>query len=276
MLILAAVPDIQLLNLRRAAAARFTLARAGSWAEALSTIRTRPVEIAVVDPLLSGEPRTREIERLRVLFPSLPLVLYTTLTPRTAGVLLTLGQRGIEHVIIARYDDHPLRLREVLAEEEAHSASRLLLDQLADALAPLPRELRWVLEEALRSPAGVQTVGQVAARARVDRRTCERWFTRVGLPSPRQLLAAEAVDAVLLDIHLPMVSGLSLYLAMTNAQPRLAGRIALMTGDAEAEEIRTWLEHHRCPVIRKPFNLSEVTDWLRRVLQAREREAGNG
>src|SRR6266704_880080 len=154
MLILAAVPDIQLLNRRRAAAARFTLARAGSWAEALSTIRTRPVELAVVDPLLSGEPRTREIERLRVLFPSLPLVLYTTLTPRTAGVLLTLGQRGIEHVIIARYDDHPLRLREVLAEEEAHSASRLLLDQLADALAPLPR---------------------------------------VGLPSPRQFLAAARV-----------------------------------------------------------------------------------
>src|SRR5256886_5447496 len=184
---------IQLVNLRRAAAARFTLARAGSWAEALSTIRTRPVELAVVDPLLSGEPRTREIERLRVLFPSLPLVLYTTLTPRTAGVLLTLGQRGIEHVIIARYDDHPLRLREVLAEEEAHSASRLLLDQLADALAPLPRELRWVLEEALRSPAGMQTVGQVAARARVDRRTCERWFTRVGLPSPRQFLAPARV-----------------------------------------------------------------------------------
>src|SRR5438445_2238761 len=193
MLILAAVPDIQLLNLRRAAAARFTLARAGSWAEALSTIRTRPVELAVVDPLLSGEPRTQEIERLRVLFPSLPLVLYTTLTPRTAGVLLTLGQRGIEHVIVACYDDHPLRLREVLAEEEAHSASRLFLDQLADALAPLPRELRWVLEEALRSPAGMQTVGQVAARARVHRRTCERWLTRVGLPSPRHFLAAARV-----------------------------------------------------------------------------------
>src|SRR5256712_11518687 len=129
MLILAAVPDIQLLNLRRAAAARFTLARAGSWAEALSTIRTRPVELAVVDPLLSGEPRTREIERLRVLFPSLPLVLYTTLTPRTAGVLLTLGQRGIEHVIIARYGDPPPPLREGLAGAGAPPAARLLLGQ---------------------------------------------------------------------------------------------------------------------------------------------------
>src|SRR6059036_3326934 len=136
MLILAAVPDIQLLNLRRAAAARFTLARAGSWAEALSTIRTRQVELAVVDPLLSGEPWTQEIERLRVLFPSLPLVLYTTLTPRTAGLLLPLGQRGIEHVIVACYDDHPLRLREVLTEQAAHSASRLFLDQLADAWRP--------------------------------------------------------------------------------------------------------------------------------------------
>src|SRR5881397_3504987 len=158
MLILAAVPDIQLLNLRRAAAARFTLARAGSWAEALSTIRTRPVELAVVDPLLSGEPRTREIERLRVLFPSLPLVLYTTLTPRTAGVLLTLGQRGIENVIIARYDDHPLRLREVLAEEEAHSASRLLRTSWPT---------RWRLCRA--SCAG-------CSRRRCDRRpACRRW-----------------------------------------------------------------------------------------------------
>src|SRR5713101_5400057 len=193
MLILAAVPDIQLLNLRRAAAARFTLARAGSWAEALSTIRTRPVELAVVDPLLSGEPRTHEFERLRVLFPSLPLVLYTTLTPRTAGVLLTLGQRGIEHVVFANYDDHPSRLAEVLGQEEARSSSRRLLDQLADALAPLPSELRWVLEEALRAPGQVQTVGQVALRARVDRRTCERWFTRVGLPSPRHFLSAARV-----------------------------------------------------------------------------------
>src|SRR6267143_4645455 len=148
MLVLAAVPDVQFHKLRRAAGSRFSVAQVSTWDDVLTGIRGRPVELAVVDPLLSGQARSQEIERLRVLFPSLPLVLYTTLTPRTAGVLLTLGQRGIEHVIIARYDDHPLRLREVLAEEEAHSASRLLLDQLADALAPLPRELRWVLEDA--------------------------------------------------------------------------------------------------------------------------------
>ncbi len=79
------------------------------------------------------------------------------------------------------------------APRRARAASRLFVQQLAGALAPLPKELRWVLEEALQAPTAVQTVGQVAARARVDRRTCERWFTRIGLPSPRHFLASARV-----------------------------------------------------------------------------------
>jgi AraC-like DNA-binding protein len=193
MLVLAAVPDAQYHRVRRAAGARFTVLHALSWDVVLAAIRSRPVELAVVDPLLSGEARSQEIERLRVLFPSLPLILYTTLTPRSAGVLLALGQRGIRHVVFLHYEDHPARLRELLGQEEARSSSRQLLDQLAAGLAPLPSQLRWVLEEALRAPGEVQTVTQVAARARVDRRTCERWFTRVGLPSPRHFLSAARV-----------------------------------------------------------------------------------
>jgi len=50
-----------------------------------------------------------------------------------------------------------------------------------------------VVEEVLRAPADLQTVQQVAARARVDRRTFERWFARLGLPSPRHFLAAARV-----------------------------------------------------------------------------------
>jgi AraC-like DNA-binding protein len=180
-------------KLRRAAAPRFPVVHALTWDDALATIRTRPVELAAVDPLLDGHASAREIERLRVLFPSLPLILYTTLSPATAAVLLALGQTGIRAVVFARLDDHPARLREVLAHEEARSASRQLLDQLTVVLAPLPSELRWVVEEVLRAPAELQTVQQVAARARVDRRTFERWFARLGLPSPRHFLAAARV-----------------------------------------------------------------------------------
>src|SRR5256885_4277678 len=191
--VLAAVPEVQLQRLRRAAGVRFTLVRAAGWDEVLAGIRARPVELAVLDPTLGGEARAQELERLRLLFPSLPLILYTALTPQLAAVLLALGKHGIRHVIFVRYDDHPERLREVLEREASGAASRRLLDQLADRLSPLPTELRWVLEEALRTPEEVQTVGRLAARARVDRRTCERWFTRVGLPTPRHFLAAARV-----------------------------------------------------------------------------------
>lgn len=193
MLVLAAVPDVLHHKLRRAADARFSFVHVCGWEAALSAIRGRPVELAVVDPQLSGEARGQEIERLRVLFPSLPLILYTTLTPRVASVLLVLGQRGIRHAVFARFDDHPAHLRNVLSQEEARAVSQQLLDHIAGALAPLPSELRWVLEEALRTPEAIQTVQQLAERAHVDRRTCERWFTRVGLPSPRHFLAAARV-----------------------------------------------------------------------------------
>jgi len=82
------------------------------------------------------------------------------------------------------------------------------------------------------------------------------------------LLAGGPVDAVLLDVRLPTMSGLALYLAIIHRWPALEGHIAIMTGDAEAEEVRTWLEHHRCVVIRKPFNLQQVADWVSSVLQS--------
>jgi len=193
MLVLAAVPDVQFQKLHGAVAPSFALARAPTWDSALETIRTRPVEIAVVDPALSGTASGQEIERLHLLFPSLRLILYTSMTPQLATVLLTLGHCGIRQVILRGVDDHPERLREWVAGESMHAASHRLLEQLTAALAPLPRELRWVLEDALRTPGAVQTIQQVAARARVDRGTCARWFARAGLPSPRHILAAARV-----------------------------------------------------------------------------------
>src|SRR5207244_5608000 len=74
MLVLAAVPDVQFHKLRRAAGSRFNVAQVSTWDDVLTSIRGRPVELAVVDPLLSGQARSQEIERLRVLFPSLPLM----------------------------------------------------------------------------------------------------------------------------------------------------------------------------------------------------------
>src|SRR5213594_517846 len=57
MLVLAAVPDVQFHKLRRAAGSRFNVAQVATWDDVLTSIRGRPVELAVVDPLLSGQER---------------------------------------------------------------------------------------------------------------------------------------------------------------------------------------------------------------------------
>ena len=115
------------------------------------------------------------------------------------------------------------------------------------------------------------------------RRVLERSLTRQGLrvvaagsaETAYELVAVEQPEALLLDIHLPTMSGLALYLAIVHRWPLLEGRIAIMTGDADAEEVRTWLDHHQCVVIRKPFNLREVSAWLTAVFErGAQRERG--
>src|SRR5437764_13591778 len=106
MLVLAAVPAIQFHKLRRAAAPRFPVVHARSWDDALAKIRARPVELAAVDPQLEGGPRPHEIDRLRLLFPSLPSLLYTALSAATAAVLLALRHAAINALVVARLEYH--------------------------------------------------------------------------------------------------------------------------------------------------------------------------
>jgi len=128
------------------------------------------------------------------------------------------------------------------------------------------------------------------------RRVLERSLTRSGYrvvsvgsaEAAYELLVSQPADAVLLDIHLPTMSGLALYLAIVHRWPALEGRIAIMTlegriaimtGDADAEEVQGWLKRHGAPVIRKPLNLEDVSGWGTEVLQrgrgrGRAREGG--
>jgi len=128
-----------------------------------------------------------------------------------------------------------------------------------------------------RKPATVLLVDDEAGLRRVLERFLERHGYRVlsagTAEAAYDLLASDMADALLLDIHLPTMSGLALYLAIIHRWPGLDGHIAIMTGDAEAEEVRSWLEHHRCMVIRKPFNLQQVAEWVSSVLE-RDRSTG--
>src|SRR5438105_4904027 len=112
MLVLAAVPEVQLLKLRRAAGLRFALAHARTWSDALTTIRTRPVELAVGVPLLArgaadgatgGRARPRRPAHLRALVPAARAAVAAPLprrrpraarAPAAAGSGVHRGRRG--------------------------------------------------------------------------------------------------------------------------------------------------------------------------------------
>lgn len=188
MLLLAVVPGIRLHQLRTADANLYDFVGLTSWSEVVDTIRQRPVEAAVLDPMFGDKPYTREIERLRLLFPSLPVLLYTTLSPETAGVLLELGRIGIRRVVFSRFDDSPAALRAILRDELEESASRKVIHALEGLLEGIPRRVRHSLETMLYAPPDANSVTALADRMGVQRRTCERWFAKMGLPSPRMVL----------------------------------------------------------------------------------------
>lgn len=190
MLVLAAVRPALVARLRHAAGHRFQFLPVPSWDAAVKAILHRPVELGVLDPALEGEPRAHGIERLRALFPSLPVILYTHLSAEMAPVLLDLGRSGIRQVLVERHDDHPQRLGDVLVAEAAHAVSRRLIQAIADLLAGCPGNLRWAIELILREPAAGQSVKALADRAGMDRRTCLRWFAKAKLPPPSVTLTA--------------------------------------------------------------------------------------
>jgi AraC-like DNA-binding protein len=188
-LLLAAVPAERFFRLRTLDPDRFVWESASTWPEAVEAIRAKPVQMAVVDPLLGGTvPKSHGIGRLRQFFPSLPLLVYTELTPATAGVLLELGRTGIRRVIVHRFEDAPGSLRTALLAELEQSASQQVIQGLGPTLRQLPNALRLALEDMLHAPGDGPTVTALAERARLTRRTCERWFTKVGLPSPRVVM----------------------------------------------------------------------------------------
>lgn len=112
---------------------------------------------------------------------------------------------------------------------------------------------------------------------RVLERTVQRWGYRAQVSASAEgaydLIANERPDAVLLDVRLPTMSGLSLYLAVVARWPEMTGRIAVMSGDAD-DDVVTWASRNGCALLRKPFDLAEVETWLAWVLRRRGRQAG--
>lgn len=88
-----------------------------------------------------------------------------------------------------------------------------------------------------------------------------------------ELLRLHAVDAILMDLRMPSMSGQTLYHVIASQWPDLASRVVIMSGDADAEDHAGWLDLHDLPILDKPFQVGDVLRMLARLLASQSREA---
>jgi two-component system NtrC family sensor kinase len=69
---------------------------------------------------------------------------------------------------------------------------------------------------------------------------------------------SQRFDAVISDLRMPEVDGITLYREICARWPRLATRVILVTGDSLSPDLHEFLESSCCPVMEKPFIPAEV------------------
>jgi len=115
------------------------------------------------------------------------------------------------------------------------------------------------------------------------RRALERAFTRRGHTvftatsgeEACDLLRTQTVDAVLMDLRMPKMSGQTLSHVILSQWPELAARVAVMSGDPDADDQQEWLQLYHLPVVSKPFELGQVFKMVE-LLTTEERRQANG
>ncbi len=158
------------------------------------------------------------------------------------------------------------RLHAVVRRLEAFAATgsvQALRPPVPVALAPVPgatgRGRILVIDD---EPSLVELVQQGLSTTHVV----------VACPSPRAALAmvrsGEWFDAVLCDLAMPELDGLSLYAELLRIAPDLARRCVLMTGGATSARAHALLEAHPGPRLAKPFGMRALREVLSLVMAA--------
>jgi AraC-like DNA-binding protein len=153
-------------------------------------VQQREIDVLVVDPLADGASRTGVVEEIHRQFPSLPIVLYTTLSGSSMHAIASLGRAGIEHVVLSRFDDDRRRFLELLERLPGQPLSAQILRELAPELSRLPVTVVRAIEQLFRSPGRFRNAQDLAAASGTILRTFYRQLDLAGIHSPRALVAA--------------------------------------------------------------------------------------
>jgi DNA-binding NtrC family response regulator len=72
-------------------------------------------------------------------------------------------------------------------------------------------------------------------------------------------------DLLICDLRMPGVSGTELYDWLHANRPELIARLIVATGDAVSPDAADFVQRTACPVLQKPFELSELRALVGRI-----------
>lgn len=193
--------QLRLNRLRSALRDRYTAVTCADWAELLSACAGRPVSVAVVD-LFPGVQTTDAFDELRQLkrrFPSVTVVLYTSVPPARPRDLFEAGRFGIDGLIVADQDDEPRRMVGIIEQAEARGVLELLRPTVAD-LKPTVRDALLITVTRAHqclSPEGLAKILGIRRKVLSDR------LVQAGFPTAQRLIAwgRLVVAAKMLEDH---------------------------------------------------------------------------
>jgi two-component system response regulator GlrR len=78
------------------------------------------------------------------------------------------------------------------------------------------------------------------------------------------VVRGQQVDVMVVDLRIGDIRGDALFELAAATQPHLRARTLFTTGDI-TERAQELIEAVGCPLLRKPFDLKELIDWVRSV-----------
>ncbi len=184
----------------------FAVLHRDSVPDAVRVVRERSVDAVLVSVHRCEPEQIAAVGRLVRDFPGIPTV--ALLSQHNAGaseMLLRLGASGVRQVVDVTVPAGWSQLRQVVGQPATRAVSRIqgpILEVLGDA----PPDARLFVEVMVRLAPEIPTVRKLADRVHVRPSTLMSRFSRAGLPSPKNYLAAVRL---LHAAHLFEASGLS-------------------------------------------------------------------
>lgn len=164
------------------------LIAAQGWDELALLVRRRAADVAILDPGADGVVHVADVRDVLARFPSLPVVLYTSLSPHALRAVVELAKVGLEHVVLHRFDDEPKRFLELIERMPGYRLGDRLLEALARPLAAAPVPVAQAIERMVRMPTRYSVAQDLAVSAGMTVRSLYRHLEAAGLASPKTLV----------------------------------------------------------------------------------------